>query len=70
MRENRPYGSEGGGAEFNQPFLPLSLIAPVAGVRIVTLGTRIVFAARSWSCSGTRRYPRATAGACDETPRR
>jgi len=24
MRENRPYGSEGGGAEFNQPFLPLS----------------------------------------------
>ena len=26
MRENRPYGSEGGGAEFNQPFLPLSLV--------------------------------------------
>ena len=25
MRENRPYGSEGGGAEFNQPFLPLSM---------------------------------------------
>jgi hypothetical protein len=25
MRENRPYGSEGGGAEFNRSFLPLSL---------------------------------------------
>ena len=25
MRENRPYGSEGGGTEFNQSFLPLSL---------------------------------------------
>ena len=24
MRENRPYGSEGGAAEFNPPFLPLS----------------------------------------------
>ena len=30
MRENRPYGSEGGGAEFNQPSLPLSLETPVA----------------------------------------
>ena len=25
MRENRPYGSEGGGTEFNRSFLPLSL---------------------------------------------
>ncbi len=25
MWENRPYGSEGGGTEFNQSFLPLSL---------------------------------------------
>ena len=25
MRENRPYGSEGGAAELNRPFLPLSV---------------------------------------------
>ena len=25
MRENRMYGSEGGGDELNRPFLPLSL---------------------------------------------
>lgn len=25
MRENRPYGSEGGGIELNRSFLPLSL---------------------------------------------
>ena len=25
MRENRPYGSEGGAAELNRPSLPLSL---------------------------------------------
>ena len=25
MRENRSYGSEGGGTEFNRSFLPLSL---------------------------------------------
>ena len=25
MRENRLYGSEGGGAEFNRPCLPLSM---------------------------------------------
>jgi hypothetical protein len=27
MRENRPYGSEGGEAELNRPSLPLSLLA-------------------------------------------
>ncbi len=27
MREIRPSGSEGGGAEFNRPSLPLSLVA-------------------------------------------
>jgi hypothetical protein len=26
MRENRPYGSEGGGAELNRPSLPLSFV--------------------------------------------
>jgi hypothetical protein len=28
MRENRSYGSEGGGTEINQSFLPLSLEKP------------------------------------------
>jgi len=38
MRENRPYGSEGGGAEFNQPFLPLSL-KPLLGNSLRSTGT-------------------------------
>lgn len=29
MRENRPYGSEGGGTELNRSFLPLSLVCPI-----------------------------------------
>ena len=36
MRENRPYGSEGGGAEFNRLSLPLSLsFLHVRGGRMV-----------------------------------
>lgn len=27
MRENRPYGSEGGAADLNRPFLPVFLVA-------------------------------------------
>ena len=41
MRENRPYGSEGGGTEFNRSFLPLSFaeilkldsMSPVSNLR-------------------------------------
>ena len=36
MRENRPYGSEGGAAELNRPSLPLSFLGARLHVPILT----------------------------------
>jgi hypothetical protein len=38
MRENRMYGSEGGAAETNRPFLPLSLVFEVTSLGCKRMG--------------------------------
>jgi hypothetical protein len=43
MRENRPYGSEGGGAELNRLSLPLSFATPESGRPQGVLGVQYAY---------------------------
>ena len=67
MRENRPSGSEGGGAELNRSSLPLSLVAaespPYSGYYLRPKPARCHFrTAVSWNFGVPRAYPLAIPG--------